>query len=255
VNPDDECEFFLWVDQEAAAKELLKTSQAPQAPQTPTKIGSTLNESGPSTASGLRRQRSLPQILETPFTKAKRKAASRDIPKQDDNDNQDVAGEGGAGRPTVAMDDPFTYPRLPVEYERKAARTSTISTPGQKFAERLKTGTESFPTPQSRDPNSSSSVMVSEAQLMQARDTSPTPARFNHTATLNPKGESDLIATVLDLIRADNLKLKGSTEMQIRHEIGLALDLGETKLRRHEGTISELYKRIDELETMILHLT
>lgn len=61
--------------------------------------------------------------------------------------------------------------------------------------------------------------------------------------------------SVLELIRSDNLELKVSTEMQLRHEIGLKLDVSETKLRRSKETISELRKRIDELETMVLHLT
>jgi hypothetical protein len=43
--------------------------------------------------------------------------------------------------------------------------------------------------------------------------------------------------------------------MQLRYEIGLALDMGEAKLQRYEGTVSDLKKRVDELETMVLNLT
>jgi len=61
--------------------------------------------------------------------------------------------------------------------------------------------------------------------------------------------------TVLELIRSDNLKLKASTEVQLRHKIGMKLDVGETKLQRYEETISELCNRLDGMETTVLHLT
>jgi hypothetical protein len=86
-------------------------------------------------------------------------------------------------------------------------------------------------------------------------DTSPTPGRFNDRTNLNPDGESDLTTTVLELIRSDNPKLKASTELQLRHKIGMKLDVGETKLRRSEETISALRNRLDEMETTVLHLT
>jgi len=96
--------------------------------------------------------------------------------------------------------------------------------------------------------------MASQPRLPQL-DTSPTPGRFSDLAGLSHLREPDLTTTVLDLVRAEYPNLKASTEMQIRHEIGLALDVGETKLRRYEGTIAELSKRVDELETMVLNLT
>jgi hypothetical protein len=102
---------------------------------------------------------------------------------------------------------------------------------------------------------SSSNAMVSRPQLLQQRDTSPTPGRLNGVAVPNPPAESDLTARILELIRAEHPQLKASTEMQLRHEIGLALDVGDTKLRRYEVTISELRKRVDDLETMVYNLT
>lgn len=54
--------------------------------------------------------------------------------------------------------------------------------------------------------------------------------RFNDRTSLNPEGESDLTTTVLELIRSDNLKLKASTEVQLRHQIGMKSDVGETKI-------------------------
>jgi hypothetical protein len=97
--------------------------------------------------------------------------------------------------------------------------------------------------------------MASQPRLHPQLDTSPTPGRFSDMAGLSFPREPDLTTTVLELVRADCPKLKASTEMQLRHEIGLASDLGETKLRRYEGTIAELSRRVDELETIVLNLT
>ena len=69
------------------------------------------------------------------------------------------------------------------------------------------------------------------------------------------EGDPDLSTIVLELIRSDNPELKASTEIQLRHEIDLRLDVSETKLRRYKETITELRKRLDEMETMVLYLT
>lgn len=69
------------------------------------------------------------------------------------------------------------------------------------------------------------------------------------------EGESSLTSTVLGLIRSDNVELKPSTEIQIRHEIDLVVDIGKAKVQRFDETISKLHERVDELERMILHLT
>jgi len=90
--------------------------------------------------------------------------------------------------------------------------------------------------------------MASQPRVLPSRTT---PGRFNDKASLNPEGESDLITTVLELIRSDNLELKASTKLQLRHEIGLALDVGRTKVGRYQETITELCKRLDEVETVV----
>jgi hypothetical protein len=217
-------------------------SQLPPAPQTPTKTGVNPNESDP-----------LPRLLETPFTKAKRKEVPRDNTNYDSKnafDGQNPNAYDGPLQHVAAMD-----LRQPPEHARKAARTSTASTPGQNFAERLQSCTLPLPTPNSRDHMSPSNKIASQQRLLQQLDMSPTPGRFTDMALINPQGERDLTTIVLELVRADSPKLKASTELQLRHEIGLALDVGEAKLRRYEGTISELLKRVDELETMVLNLT
>jgi len=65
------------------------------------------------------------------------------------------------------------------------------------------------------------------------------------------RGDLDLIIIVLELIRSDNPELN---KVQLRYEIDLRLDISETKLRRYKETITELYKRLDEIETIVLYL-
>jgi hypothetical protein len=173
------------------------------------------NVPDPPTASGLREQDPLPQLPETPWTKSKRKrVVPRDITNHDDDnddDDRNLDGNGGSVQPTTALDDPFTHSRQPSEHTRKAAKTCALSTPGQPFAERLKSCTVSLPTPNSRDHISADNIAASQPRLLQSPNTSPTPGRFNDTTSLNPDGESDLSTTVLELIRSDNLELKAST--------------------------------------------
>lgn len=102
---------------------------------------------------------------------------------------------------------------------------------------------------------SADNMTASQPRLLQSLNMSPTPGRFNNRTGLSHHGDSDLTTIVLELIRSDNPELKASTEIQLRHEIDLRLDVSETKLRRYEETITELRKRLDEMETMVLHLT
>ncbi|CZR66097.1 uncharacterized protein PAC_15998 [Phialocephala subalpina] len=247
---DKQCLFFLWVEHEAAAKEWLNTSQLSLAPRTPTKTNDDLP-----TISGSKEHDSLPQLPETPFTKAKRKRVFGDIAHYNDNvdsRSRNLASDGG---PTMTLEDPFVHSCELLEHARKVARTPTVSTPGRHFTEMLRSRTVSLPTPNSRDHMSADNMMASQPRLLPSRNTSPTPGRFNNRASLNPEGESDLIATVLELIRSDGLELEASTELQLRHEIGLVLDVGRAKVGRYQETITELRKRLDEVEKMVLHLT
>jgi hypothetical protein len=224
-------------------------------PETPTKSALKSDGPGSNTLSGMRDQDASPQSIETPFTKAKRKAAPRDITHnevKDDTNPRNLDANEGPLQPLSALGDPFAYSPQSLDRTGKAARTSAITTPGQQFAERLKDCIISSPTPKSRDHLPPTETIGFQPQQ---RETSPTPGRFNDRASLHLERESDLATKVLDLIRADNPGLKGSTELQIRHEIGLALDMGETKLRRHDAEISDLRKRVDELETMVELLT
>jgi hypothetical protein len=113
----------------------------------------------------------------------------------------------------------------------------------------------SLPTPKSRDHTSANNLMASQLRRLPSRTMSPALSRFNDRASLNPEEEPNLITTVLELIRSDSLELKASTELQLRHEIGLVLDIGRTKVGRYQEIITELRIRLNEVEKMALHLT
>ena len=239
IGDEQQCPFFLWVDHEAAAKDWLKISQLPPFPQTPTKTGVSCNE---------------PQTPKSPYTRSKRKMISRDTNCDDNGNcgNQNLDRSEDSLQPTMVPDDPFMPPRQDPEHTRKVARTGTLSTPGQRFTERLESCTVSAMTPPAtQDHQSASNNMASRSRLVQSLAMSPTPGQHNDTTDLGLGEESDLTTTILDLIRSDNLGLKVSTEMRLRHAIGLKLDVSEIKLRRYRETISELYKRLHELEAVV----
>ena len=179
--------------------------------------------------------------LETPLTKAKRK---REQTEATEHHDRNLGGTEGSSQTIVAQDIP----------SRKAARTSTLAASAQRFKETMKSLTGSLPTPDSREHRVASTNTGSEQRPLQLLDTSPTPGRFKDVASLGLEIESGLTTTVLKLIRSDNLQLKASTEMQLRHEIDLELDLGAARLQRQKETISKLCKRVDELEAMVLHI-
>ncbi|KAF8861862.1 hypothetical protein BDZ45DRAFT_243823 [Acephala macrosclerotiorum] len=112
--------------------------------------GAICNEPYLLTVSGSREHHSLLQPPETPVTKAKRKREPREAKHHDNQGgycNQNLDGNRGSIQSTTVTDDPFTQSRQPSEYATKAAKTSTLSTPGQRFTERLKSQTISLPTP------------------------------------------------------------------------------------------------------------
>src|SRR5438034_8035017 len=152
IRGDEQCSFFLWVEDEAAAKEPLGISQLPPVPQTPAKTGNNCGEPNTTTDSGTRDQRSLPQLPDTPFTRAKRKRVSIDTAERDGNDhggNKNLHRYEGSLQAPMAPNDPFTHSRQPSARARKAAKTSALPTPGRAFTERLKNYTASLPTPNS----------------------------------------------------------------------------------------------------------
>jgi len=227
---------------EAEVHEQLKFAQPPPFPQTPIQRDASFNKPDQPAVSTEEDQYSSSQILKTSFTKTKRKEMLRDILNHDDSgdySNHNLNGNKDSLRSTFATDDPFTHSSQLPEYARKAARTSLFATSDRFFTERQENRTASLPILNSRDRMASTNRTTSQLQLLQSADTSPTSGRFYDRTSLYGNEESDLATAILKLIRSDNLKLKAFTEVQVRHKIGLALDVSETKLRRYEETISE----------------
>jgi hypothetical protein len=222
----------------------LRTSQPQLFPHTPTEAD---DEPNPPTASGLREHQSLRQQPETPSTKSKRKRDPRDVTDHGDNEddrNRNLVGNEAFVQSTIAVDDPFAHSQQPLEYSRKVGKTSIYATPGQNSTKRLKSQAVPFPTPLTGDYMSGDNGMISRPRLLPSLNMSPTPGRFNDMPRRITEGDSDLATTILELIRSENLHLKGSTEIQIRHEIGLRFNA----LRQYEETISELKDKLDKME-------
>lgn len=128
---------------------------------------------------------------------------------------------------------------------RKAAKTNSLSTPGGRKSRRVALP----PTPETLDRGKRKAV---EAAPVEEANTSPTtrPPKDSPT-TRTGQQVSDLTTRVMNLLREENLDLKGSTELLIRHEIDEELDLNATKVKSRERTISRMAEKIDELETKI----
>jgi hypothetical protein len=177
--------------------------------------------------------------METPFTKAKRR---RKAPA-------DASNVVANDQNNASMNDPFTTPAEP-ETPSKAARTSDLSTPTSRFAQKLKiSGCPLYPTIPDM-----SSFDNNTGHVPRQLDASPILTHDRSGGTASLPEESDLSSTVLDLIRAENVDLKSSTKIQIRHDIDLVVDVAKAKVQRYEQTIQRLHERIEELEKLVVHL-
>ncbi|RFU33944.1 hypothetical protein B7463_g2349, partial [Scytalidium lignicola] len=240
-NNKEQCSF-IWVDDEPAVREWIEKSRPQPVPQTPTKSNILNNDLPQSIGTAIDKQDTDRSSLETPFTKAKRKRVIIDVPEPLEGlYSWDL---GGSSNPVVKWETP----------PPKVAKVSPISSSGQVSAERLKSFAESLPTPTSRLHTTSNRSTNPQHQPLQL-DATPTPARFKDPAHLCFNTESDLTTIILKLIRSDTTELKISTEIQLRHEIELHLDLDMAKEQRHKDVISRLSKRVEELETLVLQLT
>lgn len=176
--------------------------------------------------------------METPWTLSKRKPVSREVSDEDEN--------GGPSNRNDDGDELQEFEDIDTP-SKKAAKVARFSTPGQTSRDGLKNAAESLPTPdtgeQAVDPAKNSS-------LRRSNGTSP-PPQLEHAIILNNERRSDLTTAVIRLIRSENIELKESTEIQIRHEIDMELKLNQTKERSYKGTISKLSARLDQLENMV----
>jgi hypothetical protein len=219
-----QCGFFIWVDDEAEAKEWLEKNPPSIAPETPINKGS--KSGGPEP----------PKEKETPWTKSKRKPISREL--SDENEN---------GSPSKLNDDDMQEVEETDTPSRKAPKKTRFSTPGQSFIEKLKNDGVTIPTPESGDRH------LGDASTSRPRDvSSPIPIQLENAIFLNDDRRSDLAARVLSLIRSEKVNFRDSTLARIRHEIEMEVDLNDAKLRRYNETITELSRKLDEKERQLL---
>lgn len=224
---------------EAAAKEWLKISQ----PDANIKFPIQLPRQAETPKKSDNRSRDDSEI-ETPFTKAKRR-------RQAPTDATKYSPSGAInGDSATGINDPFVTPVAP-QTPNKAARTSNLATPTQRFAEKLRIG---LSPPRASDLDL---IPISNHAEHAPVPLGPSPISTRDKLAVNAglRQESSLTSTVFDLIRSDNVELKPSTEIQIRHEIDLVVDVGKAKVQRYEETIYKLHERIDELEKLVLHFT
>jgi hypothetical protein len=223
-----QCPFFIWVDQEAEAKEWFANNGPQEAPETPS------NKDNPPGS----------KSLECPWMGTKRKPASTEVSVKNEN--------GGPSNPKVDNREVFDGGDEGMESpSRKAVKTKQFSTPsGKTLNERLREA--ALPTPDSGDKGKAKAV---ELGPIQAENKSPTPGRSKDAPYPDRGGMTDLTTNVLKLLRDEKFNLKESTELQIRHEIDLELDLNVAKVKRYKDTVSKLTKRLGVLEAMLLRLT
>jgi len=132
---------------------------------------------------------------------------------------------------------------------RKAAKTTSFSTPRQTVPEKLRSAAQSLQTPRSgKQPMGI--VSASGSRILDG--TSPTLGLLQHEIGLGNERRSNLTTTILDLIDSENIQLKESTMLKICHKIDLELDRNEATVRRYEKTISQLSRRNDYWKSIAL---
>lgn len=190
--------------------------------------------------------------MQTPWTKAttKRKIGGNvELDDTEDYPPQNLEGNQGSLDSTIRIGDPFTNSGETPNRARKAARTPIPSTPSRQFTQRLKRCRAPSPTPSSQDHLAVVNSIIAQPQRPQSVLTSSsTPCGTTSRIGVSGDQESDLTTAVLELIHSEGLELSVSTELKLRHKIGLVLDVGQAKLRRYEETISELHRKLNDQE-------
>lgn len=97
-----------------------------------------------------------------------------------------------------------------------------------------------LPTPNSKDG-------ISRPTFLRSLEMSPTPHR-SYDMEFAPDDDIDLSTTILELLRSNNVVIRASTEVLLRHTVGLAIGAYESKLRISGQTIFDLCKKVDSLE-------
>jgi hypothetical protein len=180
----------------------------------------------------------VPKSPENPWTLSKRKPVSREVSDEDEN--------GGSSKRPIDGGELSEFEDIDTA-SRKVAKVTSLSTPGQMSRGIFKNAADSLPTPDT----SKKVIDIATTPRSRFSHRESPPPRLEHTINLKTERSSNLTETVISLIHSENIELKESTEIQIRHEIDMELDLNEAKALRNKKTISKLSTRIDELVDMV----
>ena len=222
----EHCSFWIWVDDEVEAKEWLTKHERVETPETPPKVVLP------------------PRLPETPWTKARRKLSWREASGEDENGGSSKRKGDGDRVQVLGGDEGSEY-----SPSRKVPKFSELTTPGcHPFMDKLKEAAPPL-TPDTLDPKKGKSI--EEASIQQANTLRRPSPLTDNSKDCTIRGIPNLASRVLRLIREDNLELKGSTELLIRHEIEVELGLNVTKVASCERTILRMAERINKLESNI----
>jgi hypothetical protein len=112
-----------------------------------------------------------------------------------------------------------------------------------------------LPTPETIEKGKGKSVDLPDpAPLQSPSRGAPTVAQERELIPEQSLDSSSLATKVIRLVREENVDLKESTELQIRHEIDVEMDMNAARMKRYEVTVSKLKKKVDELESSLGHL-
>ncbi|KAK0124551.1 hypothetical protein ONS95_009499 [Cadophora gregata] len=137
---------------------------------------------------------------------------------------------------------------------RKSAKVTRFTTPGQPVNKNMEDGRNELPTP------ATTGRAVDGTRQPYVREASPTPIQLDAAINLGDarepsEGKTDLLRSILALIKADYPDLKASTEIMIEHEIEQEVRRTRAEAKGYRKTIARLRQTVDDLETTVSHLT
>ncbi len=120
-------------------------------------------------------------------------------------------------------------------------RPSMLATPpGQPSTGKERIAPLHLPTPNSNGD-------TSRKTFLRSLDMSPTPRRFNSAEGM-ADDDVDLSTSVPEVLRSNNVDIRASVEVLLRHTINSTIGVYESKLQTSKQTISELCNRLNGLE-------
>ncbi|KAK2630220.1 hypothetical protein QTJ16_001040 [Diplocarpon rosae] len=245
----EQCDFFVWVHEDAIARAWLRKVKREISPTTPTKQGLNPDELESSGTDSNHK----PTIMDKWTSGSKRPFEAEE--DKHGGEREEEAEEGQSGFDTWATSSQNNA-RASVPPARKSKKGSRFDTPRQLFTEKLAACKTSLPTP---DTSRRGGGETSEARRLQAMRASPTPVQLDAAINLGSRAEPqpepepahyDLCTLVLELIAEDS-KLKRSTKLLIRHEIEQESRRHQAEVRGYQKTIERLKEAVDNLEAAL----